>query len=68
MNKMAQQQPNMVDENGKPILDDEGGTLIVADMGFVIKTKDSSGGKVFINMTAHEVIDPFEERPVPVDQ
>jgi len=57
----------MVDEHGKPILDEEGGTLIEPEKGFVIKTKDAVGGKVFVNMTQHEVIDPFEERAVPME-
>ena len=31
-----------------------------------MKTKDSqSGGKVFVNMTHHELVDAFEEKPIP---
>ena len=33
--------------------------------GFVIKTKDKNGEKVFLNMTAHELVDEFEEKPIP---
>lgn len=33
--------------------------------GFVVKTKDKTGQKVFINMTTHELVDPFEEKPIP---
>ena len=31
----------------------------------MVKTKDQHGGKVFVNMTHHEVVDPFEEKPIP---
>jgi hypothetical protein len=31
----------------------------------VVKTKDANGQKVFINMTSHELIDPFEEKKIP---
>jgi len=32
----------------------------------VVKTKDiKSGGKVFINMTHHEVIEPMQEKYIP---
>ena len=33
--------------------------------GFVVKTKDQNGQKVFINMTSHELVDSFEEKPIP---
>lgn len=38
--------------DGQPIIDPEGGTVIQPNKGFVVKTKDvKSGGKMFINMT-----------------
>lgn len=39
------------DANGKPIIDEEGGAMIQPDSGFVVKTKDRTGQKVFVNMT-----------------
>jgi len=51
--------------DGKPIIDEEGGAVIQPNPGFVIKTKDETGQKVFINMTHHELVDPFEEKPIP---
>ena len=52
------------DANGKPIIDEEGGAMIQPEAGFVVKTKDKNGQKVFINMTSHELVDPFEEKPI----
>lgn len=35
-------------------------------MGFVVKTVDvKSGGKVFVNMTHHELIEPMQEKYIP---
>jgi hypothetical protein len=31
----------------------------------VVKTKDKTGQKVFVNMTYHEIVDEFEEKPIP---
>ena len=59
------QNPNYLDANGKPIIDSEGGSIIQPVAGFVIKTKDNNGQKVFVNMTQHEFIDCFEEKPIP---
>ena len=39
--------------------------MIQPESGFVVKTKDKDGQKVFINMTQHELIDAFEEKPIP---
>jgi len=58
-------QESYVDENGKPIIDPEGGAIIQPEAGFVVKTKDAAGQKVFVNMTKHELVDPFEEKPIP---
>jgi len=58
----------MRDEKGNPILDAEGGWFIQPEKGFVVKTKDQTGQKVFLNMTSHDHIDPFEERAVPLEQ
>ena len=57
--------PNQKTADGKPVLDEEGGALVQPDKGFVVKTKDASGAKVFINMTSHEFVDPMEEKNVP---
>ena len=55
--------------DGKPIIDSEGGTVIQPTKGFVVKTKDvNSGGKMFINMTSHEHVDPFEQQSTTQDQ
>lgn len=56
---------NFTDANGKPIIDQEGGAMIQPVPGFVVKTKDKTGQKVFINMTTHELVDPFEEKAIP---
>jgi hypothetical protein len=64
----ASQIPNMKDKDGNPCLDSEGGWFIQPDKGFVVKTKDQTGQKVFVNMTSHEIIDPFEEKAVPIEQ
>lgn len=58
-------QENIVDANGNPIVDPEGGAIIQPEAGFVVKTKDKDGQKVFINMTMHDLIDNFEEKPIP---
>lgn len=35
----------------------------------MIKTKDvKSGGKFFINMTQHSIVDPFETKPITKEQ
>ena len=58
-----------VGPDGKPILDPEGGTTIQPTKGFVVKTRDmNTGGKVFVNMTQHEFVDPFSTRPVPKEE
>jgi hypothetical protein len=31
----------------------------------VVKTKDSTGQKVFLNMVSHNLIDMFEEKSIP---
>lgn len=59
--KNMQHQPKYTDENGKPIIDEEGGAYIQPNAGFVIKSKDKSGEKVFVNIVQHEVIDPVTE-------
>jgi len=63
--ELANIQEKFVDENGKPIVDQEGGAVIQPEPGFVVKTKDKDGQKVFINMTGHELVDAFEERKIP---
>jgi hypothetical protein len=55
-----------VGPDGKPVVDAEGGVTIQPLPGFVVKTKDvKSGGKVFVNMTHHEVIEPMQEKYIP---
>lgn len=51
--------------DGKPIIDKEGGAVIQPEAGFVVKTKDEGGHKVFLNMTSHELVDPMEEKDLP---
>ena len=54
---------------GKPYVDEEGGTVIQPGKGFVIKTKNvNTGEKMFLNMCQHDIVDPFEEKAVPMDQ
>lgn len=52
------------DANGKPIIDAEGGAVVKPIPGFVVKTKDASGGKVFVNMTHHELVESYSAAPV----
>lgn len=63
--ELASYQEKYTDENGNPIIDNEGGAVIQPTPGFVVKTKDGNGQKVFINMTSHELIDAFEEKKIP---
>ena len=43
-------------------LDSEGGLMITPEKGYVIKTIDTSNGaKVFLNMTAHPIVEPPEQ-------
>jgi len=50
------------DEDGNPILDKEGGTVVQPEKGFVVKTWAQNVGKIFINMCSHEWIEGFTER------
>ena len=44
-------------------LDKEGGVIIVPDTGFVYKTKEKlGGGKFFINVTHHPLIERPEQK------
>ena len=52
-------------KEGKPYIDPEGGCLIQPTPGFVIKTKDKNGQKIFLNMTSHELVDPPEQKYMP---
>ena len=52
-------------KDGKPYVDPEGGWLIQPKPGFVIKTKDKDGQKIFVNMTSHELVDPPEKKYMP---
>lgn len=63
--ELASFQEKYTDEKGNPIVDSEGGAVIQPEAGFVVKTKDKDGQKVFINMTEHEMIDAFEEKKIP---
>jgi len=56
-----------VDKDGNPIIDEEGGCVVQPKEGFVIKTKDQSGQKIFVNMTHHELVDPIEEKSIPAE-
>ena len=42
--------------------------MVQPEKGFVIKTKDvqtQEKEKVFVNMTSHSFVDPFEEKAIP---
>ena len=52
------------DKNGKPIIDDEGGATIQPQAGFVVKTKDQTGQKIFVNMTHHELVEGVSEKKI----
>lgn len=52
-------------KDGKPYVDHEGGCTIQPTAGFVIKTKDETGQKIFMNMVSHEMVDPPEEKHMP---
>ena len=55
-----------VGPDGKPIIDAEGGATIQPEPAFVVKTVDvQNGGKVFVNMTSHELIEPMQEKYIP---
>ena len=57
----SEAQPGAVGPDGKPIVDSEGGAVVQPEKGFVVKTKDvKTGGKVFVNMTKHEFVEPFQ--------
>jgi hypothetical protein len=60
-NKLQADQYN--DAEGNPIIDEEGGAVIQPNAGFVVKTK-SAAGKVFVNMTHHDLVEGFEEKPI----
>lgn len=62
--RLSHLQENFNDADGNPIIDDEGGAVIQPNQGFVIKTKDSTGQKIFINMTYHDLVDKIEEKSV----
>lgn len=51
--------------DGKPYIDPEGGCTIQPNPGFVVKTKDQNGQKIFVNMTSHELVDPPEKKFLP---
>ncbi len=53
------------DEDGNPIIDHEGGATIQPTPGFVVKTKDQTGTKIFINMVAHELVEKMEQKDLP---
>lgn len=52
------------DADGNPIIDEEGGAVVQPNAGFVIKTKDATGGKVFVNMTYHDLVEGLEEKAI----
>ena len=57
------------DENGNPIVDEEGGCVIQPKAGFVVKTKDvKDQSKVFVNFTFHDIIEGFEEKSIPKEE
>jgi hypothetical protein len=33
-----------------------------------VKTRDRTKQKVFINMTSHDLVDGFEEKPIPIGE
>ncbi len=58
--------PNLPTMPANPeAIDPEGGKMIQARPGFVVKTRDVNGEKVFVNMTMHEVIEAPEQKSLP---
>mmetsp|Transcript_18266 Transcript_18266/g.31248 ORF Transcript_18266/g.31248 Transcript_18266/m.31248 type:complete len:464 (-) Transcript_18266:43-1434(-) len=59
-------QETFKDPSGKPVIDEEGGAVVQPEPGFVIKTRDlKDKSKVFLNFTHHELVESFEEKPIP---
>lgn len=54
--------PKYTDDEGNPIIDDEGGAYIQPEPGFVIKTKDKAGEKVFVNIVQHKLVEGLQEQ------
>jgi hypothetical protein len=52
------------DADGNPIIDDEGGAVVQPLAGFVVKTKDQTGEKVFVNMTHHSILEGMKAQAV----
>lgn len=52
------------DKDGNPIIDDEGGATIQPLPGFVVKTKDQTGQKIFVNMTHHDLVEGVTEKRI----
>eukprot|EP00357_Protocruzia_adherens_P034438 CAMPEP_0115016558 /NCGR_PEP_ID=MMETSP0216-20121206/27519_1 /TAXON_ID=223996 /ORGANISM="Protocruzia adherens, Strain Boccale" /LENGTH=329 /DNA_ID=CAMNT_0002387059 /DNA_START=100 /DNA_END=1089 /DNA_ORIENTATION=- len=46
-------------------MDEEGGIIVTPKPGFVVKTTEKSGQKVFLNMVTHKLVDPPENKPLP---
>ena len=59
---------NYTDKDGNPIIDDEGGAMIQPIAGFVIKTRDDSGAKVFVNILHHDLIEPIMKQHIPAEE
>jgi hypothetical protein len=60
-----QDQGGYNDKDGNPIIDKEGGATIQPHPGFVVKTQDDQGGKVFVNMTYHDLVEGFSHKKIP---
>ena len=65
MPKLLQQmEAKHTDADGNPIIDEEGGATIQPNPGFVVKTKDDTGQKVFINVLHHDLVEPMQEQHI----
>lgn len=53
---------NEVPGNWETLLDSEGGLLVEPSPFFVLKYKEETGGKVFINLTGHSLIEEPEAK------
>ena len=66
--QLADMTQNYCDKDGNPIIDEEGGAVIQPLAGFVVKTKDQTGQKIFVNMTHHAIVEGIEEKKITAEE